>query len=621
MKTFGRMAMLSAVLVVGAVCVSYGDNPLAIVGQWVNVKNGENIELFKDGTGVIGNKGLSWKTEGRRFVLQYKDNTTFVSNYNLSGYELTLTYDNGDVIVWVRKDNVKDYENKRFEKISSYFTDSRDGQVYRAVNVGGQTWMAQNLNYRIGKSACNNANNSNCEKYGRLYDWNTAKAACPIGWHLPSLQEWNDLKTAAGDYGANALKSAMGGWNNESGIKNSYGFSALPGGYGNSDGSFDGIGTSGYWWADIEGGSVGTQVYMNAGWRGVGVIIGSMDFDGFGDGSYSVRCVHGTVAYESIKEQFKNGTGANIEKIPGYFTDSRNGQRYRAVKVRDKTWMAHNLNYQTGNSWCYGNDNSNCDKYGRLYDWNTAKTACPTGWHLSSRQEWNGLVAAAGGKIAGVALKSTYGWENNGGGNYDYGFRALPGSGRGTDGSFDAIGKYGFWWTATESAISDLVYFRAMKYSEDGVVELNSGKGFGFSVRCVKNSATEDSLQLLSEVATKMSAPIKNTPMAKIWATTKDTPIEFVVNIAGMSDRFLKATVIFEYDEKNTILGEELRKRAPTKYKDMLIKHMSSLSFTEITDPSERNKICNDLQRMVNASLPKGMGEIHNVMFTNYITQ
>jgi len=120
--------------------------------------------------------------------------------------------------------------------------------------------------------------------------------------------------------------------------------------------------------------------------------------------------------------------------------------------------------------------------------------------------------------------------------------------------------------------------------------------------------ATEDSLKLVSEAATKMGA------------TTEDAPIEITVNISGTDDRFLKAAVIFEYDEKNEKLGEELRKRAP-KYKDMLIKHMSSLSLKEVTDPSERDKICKDLQRMINASLPAKMGEVKSVLFTTYITQ
>jgi len=125
----------------------------------------------------------------------------------------------------------------------------------------------------------------------------------------------------------------------------------------------------------------------------------------------------------------------------------------------------------------------------------------------------------------------------------------------------------------------------------------------------VAQKAKEDSLRLVSEAATKMGA------------VTEDTPIDFVVNISGTDDRFLKASVVFEYDEKNEALGAELRKRAPSKYKDMLIKHMSSLSLTEITDPSERDKICKDLQRMINASLPAKMGEVRSVMFTQYITQ
>ncbi|GBU22897.1 hypothetical protein R80B4_02810 [Fibrobacteres bacterium R8-0-B4] len=179
---------------------------------------------------------------------------------------------------------------------------------------------------------------------------------------------------------------------------------------------------------------------------------------------------------------------ADGSENPEQFTDGRDGQKYKTAKIGPQTWMAANLNYQTeSGSWCYGDDKSNCDKYGRLYDWNTAKTACPKGWKLPSRQDWGDLVSACGGDAQNKCLKSKTGWAGRGANGWDnYGFSALPGGGRGTDGAFYNVGEYGNWWTATEDE-GGIAYGLNMGGDNDDVDDKRKlGKSFGGSVRCLK---------------------------------------------------------------------------------------------------------------------------------------
>jgi len=319
---YGRALLLTVMLVAGAVCVSNGDNPSDLVGQWVRMTDGEKVELFKDGTGAVGNRSITWKTEGKRFVLTYSDGDRFIRDYNLSGYEFTQSNDDGKVFVWVKKDNVEEYKKKKYEeakkeqeeakkeqekeqerirkeaeqrleKVSSYFTDSRNGQKYRAVKIGAKTWMAQNMNYQTGKSWCYGGDNSNCEKYGRLYDWNTAKTVCPNGWHLPSREEWGALAKAAGgtgDYGtqgqAGTMLKSTNGWRNGAGIDSIW-FSALPSGRRSAadGGSFDGIGERGCWWTATEDDN------LNAYSRAMSYYTNVLEYENVKGNGYSVRCL------------------------------------------------------------------------------------------------------------------------------------------------------------------------------------------------------------------------------------------------------------------------------------------------------------------------------------------
>jgi uncharacterized protein (TIGR02145 family) len=188
----------------------------------------------------------------------------------------------------------------------------------------------------------------------------------------------------------------------------------------------------------------------------------------------------------------------------GTLTDTRDGQKYKTVKMPDgKTWMGENLRFNIGDSWCYGDKAENCEKYGRLYDWEMAKMACPKGWHLPSNEEWKKLTTLVGSKTGGKKLKSTSGWDDyngkSGNGTDDYRFSALPGGVR--NGGFDTFenaGGVGSWWTATGATpeyvtgygatiVIDKTFMRYLSHGSDEVYEDKINSKFGLSVRCVQN--------------------------------------------------------------------------------------------------------------------------------------
>jgi len=179
------------------------------------------------------------------------------------------------------------YNNVDKKPTIGTFTDSRNGKTYKTTKIGTQTWIAQNLNYDTKGSKCYNNNPENCQKYGRLYNWSAAIKACPSGWHLPSNKEWEILYRYAdgtsnnnspykSETAAKYLK-AKSGWNYYEGISgngtDNYEFTALPGGIGNSNGSFSSIGNYGNWWSSSE--SDNSRAYNrfksykhnNAGWE------------------------------------------------------------------------------------------------------------------------------------------------------------------------------------------------------------------------------------------------------------------------------------------------------------------------------------------------------------------
>ena len=182
-----------------------------------------------------------------------------------------------------------------------------------------------------------------------------------------------------------------------------------------------------------------------------------------------------------------------VQPSENTFTDPRDSQVYRTVKIGNQTWMTQNLNYNASGSKCYNDNPENAKKYGRLYDWETAKKAVPLGWHLPSDDEWQVLVIFGGGfDVAVTKLKVTNGWDSNnwdkisGNGTDDYGFSALPGGCFCVGYGFLKVGKIGYWWS-TMSDGADGVWRRAILHDFSGVsYGLGDAKNL-FSIRCLKD--------------------------------------------------------------------------------------------------------------------------------------
>ena len=175
---------------------------------------------------------------------------------------------------------------------SGSFIDSRDGQTYKIVTIGSQTWMAQNLNYEMENSFCGD---DGCAKYGRYYKWDAAMVACPLGWHLPTVDEFDTLFATVGGkkVASKMLKSASGWKNKNDGTSGNgsddFGFSALPAGYRKPNGTFERVGEFLEFWSFTERDDPSNpDVYDVAfGYYYDGAIV---DYSSKSEG-YSVRCV------------------------------------------------------------------------------------------------------------------------------------------------------------------------------------------------------------------------------------------------------------------------------------------------------------------------------------------
>lgn len=228
---------------------------------------------------------------------------------------------------------------------------------------------------------------------------------------------------------------------------------------------------------------------------------------------------------------------ANIEY--GTLIDSRDGQKYKTVKIGDRWWLAKNLNYAADSSYCYNDEPDSCTIYGRLYPWTVAmqldtiynklnvtytetikgahQGICPDGWHIPSEEEWNEMIDYAdshnGNEGASASLRAKYSWIPNE--EYEikyidrFGFAGLPAGARANKemrksdcnhsygyetNIYCGVGEEAFFWTSTEltdyrNSSEHALYFFLHGLENGGFRTSDWGeftKRAALSVRCVK---------------------------------------------------------------------------------------------------------------------------------------
>ena len=154
-------------------------------------------------------------------------------------------------------------EQTDFEKLAEHiktvlglFTDPRDGQIYKTILVGNQTWLAANLNHLVADLWSYEHDPVNGRRYGRLYTWEAAQHACPDGWHIPADSEWKELARNFGGYRdmdqgeprtGERIGRPVAGFESLI-LGGGSGFGACLGGYRSSAGQFLELGKIGPYW-------------------------------------------------------------------------------------------------------------------------------------------------------------------------------------------------------------------------------------------------------------------------------------------------------------------------------------------------------------------------------------
>jgi uncharacterized protein (TIGR02145 family) len=188
----------------------------------------------------------------------------------------------------------------------------------------------------------------------------------------------------------------------------------------------------------------------------------------------------------------------------GKFTDPRDGNVYKWVKIGNQIWMAENLRFKPDSgSWCWENKEENCGIRGRLYDWETAMRVSPSGWHLPSDNEWKELEIVLGltaeqadqeglridkDSLLASKIKLPDAWPHEYEGKpititNETGFSAEV-TGFFARGEF-THDMYTSWWSSTGDDTN--AWIRHIGFFANFIGRVQNPKAFAFAVRCVKD--------------------------------------------------------------------------------------------------------------------------------------
>lgn len=187
---------------------------------------------------------------------------------------------------------------------------------------------------------------------------------------------------------------------------------------------------------------------------------------------------------ESQSTVVQKTTVENTPQNQGYFVDERDGRKYKWVKIGDQVWMAENLAYKPkrGHFHAYNDDLGYVDRFGYLYDWETAQQVVIQGWHMPTPDEWDKLIK----NLKCQEGKELYDKLRVGGSS---GFTALT-SGKYTSLiGFFGFGKYACFWTTNEPQDEEPINYYFSFHSDKSYANIseNGCEGEFYSVRLIKD--------------------------------------------------------------------------------------------------------------------------------------